>query len=154
MKQSSTFRCYWKQKHGNFFIKIKIVCPRAGCEGPEEEYRYGFTLALTSALDAGGWLTPQPSSFIPRKETQYPLYRSVGGPQDRSGQVQKISPNPGFDPRIVLLVASHYTDWAILANFYKDPNHIFNSFLCTFVNIFQTSFLVKYKSIEERIWLE
>jgi hypothetical protein len=26
-----------------------------------------------------------------------------------------------------------------------DPNHIFNSFLCTFLNIFQAGFPVKYK---------
>ena len=27
---------------------------------------------------------------------------------------------------------------------YKDPNHMFNSLLCTFVNILQASFPVKY----------
>lgn len=27
---------------------------------------------------------------------------------------------------------------------YKDPNHMFNSLLCTFVNILQASFSVKY----------
>jgi hypothetical protein len=31
-------------------------------------------------------------------------------PQDRSGQVRKISPPPGFDPRTVQPVASRYTD--------------------------------------------
>ena len=29
------------------------------------------------------------------------LYRKVGGPQGRSGQVRKISPAPGFDPQTV-----------------------------------------------------
>jgi hypothetical protein len=42
--------------------------------------------------------------------TRYPLYRRLGGPQSRSGRVRKISPPPGFDPRIVQLVASRYTD--------------------------------------------
>jgi len=32
----------------------------------------------------------------------------------------------------------------------KHPNNMFNSFLCTFLNIFQASFLVKYKSIKDR----
>jgi hypothetical protein len=32
------------------------------------------------------------------------------GPQGRSGQVRKISPPPGFDPRTVQPVASRYTD--------------------------------------------
>jgi hypothetical protein len=30
---------------------------------------------------------------------RYPLYRRLGGPQVRSGQVRKISPTPAFDPR-------------------------------------------------------
>jgi hypothetical protein len=42
--------------------------------------------------------------------TRYPLYRRLGRPQGRSGQVLKISPPPGFDPRTVQLVASRYTD--------------------------------------------
>jgi len=31
-----------------------------------------------------------------------------------------------------------------------DPNHMFNSFLCTFLNIFQASFPVKYKSMKDK----
>jgi hypothetical protein len=46
----------------------------------------------------------------------YPLYRKLGMPQDRSGRVLKISPPPGFDSRIVQLVASRYTDYAIPAH--------------------------------------
>jgi hypothetical protein len=44
-------------------------------------------------------------------KTRYPLYRRLGGLQGRSGQVRKISPPPGFDPRTVQPVASRYTDW-------------------------------------------
>ena len=43
-------------------------------------------------------------SLLPGK-TRYPLYRRMGGPQGRSGQVQKISPPPEFDPRTVQPVA-------------------------------------------------
>ena len=54
---------------------------------------------------------------LPPGQTRYPLYRSLGGPQGRSGQVRKISPPPpGFDPQIVQPVASRYTDWAIAAH--------------------------------------
>jgi hypothetical protein len=49
---------------------------------------------------------------LPPGNTRYPLYRRLGGPQGRSGRVQKISPPPGFDPRTVQPVASRYTDWA------------------------------------------
>ena len=49
-------------------------------------------------------------------ETREPLYRRLGGTQGRSGQVRKISPPQGFDPRTVQPVASRYTDWAIPAH--------------------------------------
>jgi hypothetical protein len=62
------------------------------------------------ALDESGWSTPRPGRFTPGKETQYPFYRRLGRPQSRCGRVLKISPPPGFDPRTVQPVASHYTD--------------------------------------------
>ena len=54
----------------------------------------------------------------PGKETQYPLYRRMAGRQGRSGQVRKISPASGFDPRIVHPVVGRYTYWAIPAHIY------------------------------------
>ena len=42
--------------------------------------------------------------------SRYPLDRKVGGHQDQSGQVRKISPPPGLDPRTVQPVPSRYTE--------------------------------------------
>ena len=56
-----------------------------------------------------------PSHFTPGKETQYPLYRRLGGPQGQSGELQKISPPPGFDPQTVQPVGSCYTNCTIPA---------------------------------------
>ena len=53
---------------------------------------------------------------LPLGNTLYPFYRRLGAAQGRSGQVRKISPPPGFDPRTVQPVASRYTDWAIPAH--------------------------------------
>jgi hypothetical protein len=53
-----------------------------------------------------------PAALYPPGKKLYPLYRKLGGPQGRSGQVRKISSPPGFDPRTVQPVASRYTDWA------------------------------------------
>jgi len=40
-----------------------------------------------------GWVVnATPRRFTPGKETRYPLYRRLGGPQGRSGRVRKISP--------------------------------------------------------------
>jgi hypothetical protein len=66
-------------------------------------------------LDAVGGQRHAPAALPPGK-TRYPLYRRKGGPQGRSGQVRKISPPPGLDPRTVQPVASRYTDWDILTH--------------------------------------
>jgi hypothetical protein len=54
---------------------------------------------------------------LPPGMTRYPLYRRLGGPQGRSGQVLKILPPPELHPRTVQLVASRYTNWAFPAHF-------------------------------------
>jgi hypothetical protein len=59
---------------------------------------------------------PHPGSFTPGKESQYPLYGCLSGPQGWSGRVQKIPLTPRFDPRTVQPVASPYTDCAITAH--------------------------------------
>ena len=41
-----------------------------------------------------GSVTPRP--LLPPGKTRYPLYRKLGGPQGRSGQVRKISPPTGI----------------------------------------------------------
>ena len=61
-------------------------------------------------------VTPQPL-FTPGKN-HYPLYRRLGGPQDLSGQVRKVSSPPGFDLQTVQLVASRNTDYAIRPTHY------------------------------------
>jgi hypothetical protein len=55
------------------------------------------------------------SAALPPGKTRYSLYRKLSGPHGWSGRVRKISPTPGFDPRIVQPVASRYTDWNISA---------------------------------------
>jgi len=52
---------------------------------------------------------PCSARFTPEKETRYPWYRKLVGPQDRSERVRKISLLPGFDPQTVQPVASRYT---------------------------------------------
>ena len=47
---------------------------------------YISTLSLTSALDAVGSQRHAPAALLPGKETRYPLYRRLGGPQGRSGR--------------------------------------------------------------------
>jgi len=62
------------------------------------------TLSLPSAL---GGLDDQGHAG---KETRYPVYMWLDGPQIRSGRVRKISPPPGFYPRTDQPVASRFNN--------------------------------------------
>jgi hypothetical protein len=58
-----------------------------------------------------GWVVnAMPRPLYPPGKSRYPLYRRLGGPQGRSGQVQKILPPLGFNIQTVLPIASCYTD--------------------------------------------
>jgi hypothetical protein len=78
--------------------------------GRVERYSSTLFLELCTRRRWGVSVTFRPLST--QGKTRYPLYRRLGGPQDRSGQVRKISPPPGFDPLTVQPVASSYTDCA------------------------------------------
>ena len=67
---------------------------------------------MTTALEGGKRSESRPGRALPQGKTRYPLYRRLFGPQSRSEEVRKISPPPGFVPRIVQPVASRYTDYA------------------------------------------
>ena len=65
------------------------------------------------------WLMPRPSHCTHGKETQYPLYRRLGGSHCLSGRVRKISTPSGFDPRTFHPVASRYNDYDIRAQHFN-----------------------------------
>jgi hypothetical protein len=62
---------------------------------------------------------------LPPGKTRYPLYRRLGGPQGRSGEVRKISPPPGFDPRTVQPVGTTRSN---IQKFYVLPTQCFYVF--------------------------
>ena len=88
-------------------VKVKFTLNRP--RNIRGEYSYSCTLSLTSALERVGGQR-HASAHLPPGKTCYPLYRRLGGPQDRSRQVTIISPQLRFDPRTVHPVASCYTD--------------------------------------------
>ena len=67
---------------------------------------------MTTALEWGERSSSRPGLSLPPGKTRYPFYKRLGEPQGRVGQVRKISPPPGFDPRTVQPVASRYTDYS------------------------------------------
>jgi len=72
-----------------------------------------------------------PAALYPGK-TRYPLYRKLGGPKSRSGQVRKISPPPGFNPRTVEPVASRCTDWASVDSSFAFVSVVFLFCFCQY----------------------
>jgi len=51
---------------------------------------------MTTVLEGGEGSGSRPDRSLPPGKTRYLLYRSLGGPQGRSGQVRKISPPTGI----------------------------------------------------------
>ena len=71
---------------------------------------------MTTALEGGEGSASRHGRCLPPRKTLYPLYRRLGGPQGRFGQLRKILPPlQGFDPRTVQPVAIRYTDNATWA---------------------------------------
>jgi len=70
------------------------------------------------------------SAALPLGKIRKPLYRRLGGPQGQCGQVWKISPSLGFDPRTVQLIASHYTDYAVPPHLYSEVKIFFVWLFC------------------------
>ena len=108
---------------------------------------YSSVFSLTSALFGSGWWTPRPGHFTPGKETQYPLYRKVGGPQGRSRRAQKLSPPKGLNPWTVQPLVSCYTDWATAEPSQQAPVNCLNKWQilyfgrCPLSQIFKPMFL-------------
>ena len=96
------------------FIKVKVKFTLEQAAKANRGSRGIALLSLTMVLDGVGGQAHEPTA-LPTGKTRYPLYRSLGGPQDRSRRVRKISAPPGFDSQTVQPVASRYTDYAIPA---------------------------------------
>jgi len=56
-------------------------------------------LFLDHGTRRGEGSASRPGRSLPPGKIRYLLYRGLGRPQDRFGQVWKISPPPGFDPQ-------------------------------------------------------
>ena len=78
-----------------------------------------------------------PAAVYPRERPDTHCTECWVGPQGLSGQVRKISPLPGFDPRTVQLVASHYTDWATIYGWHPSNNEIILTCECIYIQYFR-----------------
>jgi len=98
------------------FVRKKVKCTlvqalRLGTDRTTHRGRRGIALPfLDHSTRRCEESASRPGRSLPPRKTRYPMYRRLGGTHGRSGQVRKISPPPGFDPRTVQPVASRYTD--------------------------------------------
>jgi len=86
---------------------------------------------MTTELEGGEGSASRPGRFLHPGKTRYPMYRKLGGPQSRSGQVREISPPSEFDPQTFHPVASRYINYATRPTLKYSYNYIllFFSFL-------------------------
>jgi len=76
------------------YVKWALVQALRLCTG-RTAHRGGSGIALPfldHGTRAGEGSKSRPGRSLPPGKTRYPLYRRLGGPQGRSGQVRKISP--------------------------------------------------------------
>ena len=74
-----------------------------GHEGPDEEYRFSYTLSLTSASD-GVVGERHALAALPPEETRYPLYRGADKSLARQGRKQATA-TEDFDVHIAYLLS-------------------------------------------------
>ena len=83
-----------------------------------------------------------PCSILKIKKKKY-ICNNEKLSSEAENQINKQGNNHELSPLLKKETrASAYED--------KDPTHMFNSFLFTFLNIFQSSFPVEYKSMKEK----
>ena len=78
-------------------------------------------IALSSFNLGARWgecSTPHPGRFNPYKRNRYPLYRTLVRSQGRSGQVRKMWPQTGFDPRTDQLVETRRLECNVHSNYW------------------------------------
>ena len=67
--------------------------------------------SMTATVEGGEWSAARPSRTLPPRNTRYPFYRKLGGPQGRSGRAENLVPT-GIRSQTIQPVVSRYTDWA------------------------------------------
>ena len=87
------------QKHslhhvGKYKVRVKgKVHPTTGHKAHKGQKRYRFTLSLASAQDGGGWSTPRPGRFTPRKDPVPTVQEAGQAPGTIWSCVENLAPH-------------------------------------------------------------
>ena len=125
------YKCFWlvfpvivKKVKWTLVQALRLCTGRTTHRGSR-----GIALPFLDHGTRSGWgvsLTPRPL-FTPGGKTRYPLYRRLGGLQDRSGQVQENfartgirSPDrPARSQSLYRLSYPAHTEWDMITNIYS-----------------------------------
>jgi len=87
--------------------------PITGNESPEGEYRYSYTLSLTSVIGGSGWPMPHPDHYTPVKRSGTHCAGGWVGSRAGLDGCRTSHPPLWFNSRIIQPLVSHYTDYII-----------------------------------------
>ena len=112
VSQSDSISWIFRFKHSKKKVKCNLVQTLRLCTGrtANRGSRGIALLFLDHGTRRSEGSTSRPGRSLPSGKNRHLLYRRLGGPQGRSGQVRKISSPPEFDPGTVQPVTSRYTD--------------------------------------------
>ena len=91
-------------------IKVKVKFAPAHAMKAQRGSRGIALLLFNLGARWGGWLTPHPRRFTPGKETRYPLYRRLDGPQGQSRRLREVSTPPGFPQTALFFICADFND--------------------------------------------
>ena len=96
---------------------------------------------MTTELEGDEGSASHPGRSLPLGKTQYPLYRKLGGPQGRFGQVQKISPPTGIrsPDRPAPSQSLHRLSYPA----HKWERHETYSYICMYLNVAANSLMLQ-----------
>ena len=77
---------------------------------------------MTAALEGGEWSAARPGRTLLPGKTWYTFYRSLGGPQSRSGRAENLVPTGIRSRTVQPVVSRRYTDWYARPTLESDEN--------------------------------
>ena len=95
-------------------LKLYIKTVKCSVTGPVVAQSVGRSTALLfhdHGTRRGCVVSSTPWPYFTPGNTQYPLYRRLGGPHGQSGRAENLVPL-GFNPQTIQPIVSCYTDWA------------------------------------------
>jgi hypothetical protein len=99
---------------------------------------------MTTALEGGEGLASLPGRSLPPGKTRYPLYRRLGGPQGRSGQMRKMPCRSDRHPLIAVCLEINVIRNCKATHFMRNVN--------IKVPRIRSSGLIHYMSLRAKDW--